>query len=76
MDAIALAIVQESDGQRPDYLDTLACAQAAVGDFQSAVKAAEQALALISTRQLPEEVLATYREHRDLFAAGRAVGEG
>ncbi|MGH0033234.1 MAG: hypothetical protein ACQGVC_25870, partial [Myxococcota bacterium] len=70
---IAGAIVA-AHPDRPDYLDTLACAHAATGDFGQATRLADRALTMLEGR-LPPEIVAIYRQHRDAFAAGRAIEE-
>lgn len=52
---------------RPGYLDTLAAAYAEVGDFDSAIKTEEQAIAAQTKKvklQGAEKRLAAYRQHR------------
>ena len=50
---MAQNIVRITKGQNPDALDTLAAAQAASGDFESAIKTINKAMLLIKTGQLP-----------------------
>lgn len=50
---IAQKIVRLTKEQNSDALDTLAAAQAASGDFESAVKTINKAILLIKTGQLP-----------------------
>ena len=50
---MAQKIVRITKGQNPDALDTLAAAQAASGDFESAIKTINKAMLLIKTGQLP-----------------------
>jgi len=71
---IAKRVGEGGKGERPDYLDTLACAYAEVGDFESAVRAGERALALQEAAGdlgLIEESKA----HLEQFRAGRPVRE-
>jgi tetratricopeptide (TPR) repeat protein len=74
--SIARAVVEESGRKRPDYIDTLACAYAAVGDFSRALRLADEALGMLARRKMPPEVLALHRAHREQFARGEAVGAG
>ncbi len=71
---IAKRITQSEEGRRPDYLDTLACAYAEVGDFASAVRAGEQALALLNAAGDPERIEEP-KAHLEQFRAGRPVRE-
>ena len=50
---MAQKIVRATKEQNPDALDTLAAAQAASGDFESAVKTINKAMLLNKTGQLP-----------------------
>lgn len=71
--ALALAMLaNEAIGARvPELLDTLAAAQAAVGDFAQAARTLEQAMALAAggdaARYMPE-----FRERLALYRGGRA----
>ncbi len=71
---IAQEITQGDHGRRPDYLDTLACAHAEVGDFASAVRVAEQALALLDAQADPALVAAA-SARLEQFRAGQPVRE-
>ncbi|HXV37138.1 MAG TPA: sulfatase-like hydrolase/transferase [Myxococcota bacterium] len=71
---IALQITEGELGRRPDFLDTLACAHAELGDFASAVRVAEQALALLEVSGDAERVEEA-RAHLAEFRAGRPVRE-
>jgi len=71
---IAKQITQGEAGKRPDYLDTLACAHAEVGDFANAVRAGEEALALHDPEGSPESIDES-KAHLELFRAGRPVRE-
>ncbi len=71
---IAKQITQGDEGRRPDYLDTLACAYAEVGDFASAVRAGEEALALQGAAGDPK-LIEESKAHLEQFRAGRAVRE-
>jgi predicted Zn-dependent protease len=71
--ALALAgeLVQQTRGEHPDYLDTLACAHAAAGDFESAVDAARRALASARAGGYGAELTGVFRDQLDQFTAQR-----
>jgi tetratricopeptide (TPR) repeat protein len=71
---IAKRISLGENGKRPDYLDTLACAYAEVGDFASAVRAGERALALLDAADDPKSIEES-KAHLEQFRAGRPVRE-
>lgn len=73
---IAREIVEKSERGRPDYIDTLACAYAAIGNFRRATALVSESLTMLATREVPEEVLAEYRAHKSAFEAGQAIGAG
>ena len=60
----------------PDFLDTLACAQARAGDFNGAIATSRRALELIRSRSFPAEVVRVYEERLASFRAGQAVVDG
>jgi tetratricopeptide (TPR) repeat protein len=73
--AEALRIAEQiTQGERHDYLDTLACAYAEVGDFASAIRAGERALALLNATGDPE-LIEESKAHLEQFRAGRPVRE-
>ncbi|REJ96369.1 MAG: tetratricopeptide repeat protein [Planctomycetota bacterium] len=59
-----------TDSSNGDYLDTLAAAQAAAGDFDAAVETAEQAL-----ERAPEESKPSIASRLELFRSGEAFVE-
>ncbi len=71
---IARQISEGEKGERPDYLDTLACAHAEVGDFESAVRVGERALALQEAAGNPA-LIEESKAHLEQFRAGRPVRE-
>jgi tetratricopeptide (TPR) repeat protein len=71
--SLAQAVVEESGGKHPDYLDTLAAAWAEVGDFERAVAEQRRALALVQGRDLPPELVEPLRRHLALFEAGEPL---
>jgi len=64
----------EEARQRPEYLDTLAAAWAANGDFERAVALQQQALDRAVAQQ-QEEVLDVLRAHLEAFRAGETLTE-
>ena len=71
---IAEQITQGEQGRRHDFLDTLACAHAEVGDFASAVRVGEQALALLEAAEDPK-LIEESKAHLGQFRARRPVRE-
>ena len=71
---IAKQITQGEKGNRHDFLDTLACAHAEVGDFASAVRVGERALALLKDAGDPASIEES-EAHLAQFRAGRPVRE-
>ena len=71
---IAEQITQGEQGRRHDFLDTLACAYAEVGDYASAIRAGEQALALLNASGDPP-LIEESKAHLEQFRAGRPVRE-
>jgi tetratricopeptide (TPR) repeat protein len=71
---IAKAITSERDGERPDFLDTLAAAYAETGDFENAILSGKRAIALIEAEDQVGSLDEIMR-HLALFEAGRPVRE-
>jgi len=71
---IALQVTEGGMGERPDYLDTLACAYAEVGDFENAVRTGERVLALQEAAGDPGRIEEA-KAHLEQFRAGRPVRE-
>jgi len=71
---IARQISEGEMGGRPDFLDTLACAYAEIGDFESAARIGERALALHEAAGDPKLVEES-EAHLEQFRAGRPVRE-
>ena len=71
---IAKQITQGDEGNRHDYLDTLACAHAEVGDFAGAIRVGERALALLDAPGDPK-LIEESKAHLEQFRAGRPVRE-
>ncbi len=76
--ARALALMDEviasAGGERPDYLDTLACALARDGRFDEAVAAMDRAFTLIEGREVPAGAIEELTGHRDAFLARKPIG--
>jgi len=73
---LAKQVVQDAAFERPDYLDTLACAWAEVGNFRKAVVNSRRALELIKSRDLGEEIVSEYRDHLRTLEEGRPIRSG
>lgn len=71
--ALARKVVAESELERPDYLDTLACAWAESGNFRKAVRHATRALELIQSREVEDDILAEYRSHLESFERAEPI---
>jgi tetratricopeptide (TPR) repeat protein len=71
---LALRACELTDNQRPDFLDTLAVAYAAKGDFGKAVQTTEQALALCRSAQ-QEQLRKELESRLLLFRAGKPYVE-
>jgi arylsulfatase A-like enzyme len=71
---IAEQITQGEEGNRHDFLDTLACAYAEIGDYASAIRAGERALALLKASGDPK-LIEESKAHLEQFRAGRPVRE-
>ena len=72
--ALARAAVASAGGERPDYLDTLACALARVGRYEEAVAALDRAFALMAGREVPPGAAEELEAHRAAFRGRRPVG--
>jgi arylsulfatase A-like enzyme len=72
---IARQVVAEGKGAHPTYLDTLAAAYAEVGQFEKAVETSRTAIALLQSRDMPEEAVASFRSNLEHYEAGRPVRE-
>ena len=70
---IALEITNGEGSERPDFLDTLAAAQAEVGDFASAVITAKRALSFADADDAA--TTANLEDHLSQFEAKRPVRE-
>jgi len=73
--ALATQAVQSEHGERPDFLDTLACAQARTGDFTAAIATIDRAESIARKRDLPAAAFTELAEHRRAFEAGHAIGD-
>jgi tetratricopeptide (TPR) repeat protein len=72
---MARQAVAEGHGAHPAYLDTLAAAYAEVGQFDKAVETSRKAIALLQSREMPDEVIASFQSNLDHYEAGRPVRE-
>jgi CHASE2 domain-containing sensor protein len=72
---LAKAVVEETQGKHPDYLDTLAAAYAEVGDFERAVAEQKRALALLEEGSFPPQIVASFEQHLASFEAGEPIRE-
>ena len=70
---LARRAVDSIGTDRPDFLDTLACAQARTGDFASALRTSERAIEILRMRRYPAEVIQSFEVHRKSFAAREPV---
>jgi arylsulfatase A-like enzyme len=72
---LAKRAVAASHGERPSMLDTLAAAQAELGDYAGAAASSRRALLLLANRGVPEELQAPFQRNLESFEAGRPVRE-
>jgi len=72
---LAQRLVAEAKGERPDLLDTLACAHAELGQFDEALRVQKRAMAMLERYQLPDDVTAPLRRNLAAIEAGRPIRE-
>jgi arylsulfatase A-like enzyme/Flp pilus assembly protein TadD len=70
---LARAVVEQTRGEHPDYLDTLAAAYAELGDFDQAIAEQRRALTLVEGRDLPPRLVAYLEHHLASFEAGEPL---
>jgi tetratricopeptide (TPR) repeat protein len=63
--------VTRTKGELPDYLDTLAVAEAAGGDFEAAMKTIERAI-LVARAAQKNAMIPGFEQRRALFQQGKA----
>ena len=73
---LAREAVASEHGQRPDFLDTLACAEARMGDFASALATLSRAEMIARRRVVPPAALEELASHRRAFTQRRPIGGG
>jgi tetratricopeptide (TPR) repeat protein len=72
---LAEAVVAETEGQHPDYLDTLAAARAETGAFDQAIAEQKRAIAMLEGHDVPDGVIESFQRHLAAFEAGEPVRE-
>ncbi len=70
---IALEVTRGSSSPNPAHLDTLAAAYAENGEFSKAIETQRQAIELLTTRRMPDEVVAAFRASLASYQAGEPV---
>jgi len=72
---LAQEAVRETGGQHPDYIDTLACAYAELGQFGAAQQQMRQVLVLLEGHKVPDELREVYERHLARVKAGEPIRE-
>jgi hypothetical protein len=72
---LAQAVVAETEGRHPDYLDTLAAAYAETGAFDRAIAEQRRAIAMLEGHDVPEGVIESFQRHLAAIEAGQPVRE-
>jgi arylsulfatase A-like enzyme len=72
---LAEAVVAESEGRHPDYIDTLAAARAETGAFDRAIAEQRRAIAMLEGHDVPDGVIESFQRHLAAFEAGEPVRE-
>ena len=74
--ALAKELVRDAEVERPDFLDTLACAFAEAGNFKRAKIESRRAITLLRSRKAPDENMTEYLDHLARFESAEAVRVG
>jgi tetratricopeptide (TPR) repeat protein len=72
---LAQAVVAETEGRHPDYIDTLAAAYAETGAFDRAIAEQRRAIAMLEGHDVPAGVIEAFQRHLAAFEAGQPVRE-
>jgi serine/threonine-protein kinase len=72
---LAEAVVADSEGRHPDYIDTLAAACAETGAFDRAIAEQRRAIAMLEGHDVPDGVAESFQRHLAAFEAGEPVRE-
>jgi arylsulfatase A-like enzyme/thioredoxin-like negative regulator of GroEL len=72
---LSQAVVAETEGRHPDYVDTLAAAFAETGAFDRAVAEQRRAIAMLEGHDVPDGVIEAFQRHLAAFEAGQPVRE-
>jgi len=72
---LAQEAVRETGGQHPDYIDTLACAYAELGQFGAAQQQMRQVFLLVEGHKVPDELREVYERHLARVKAGEPIRE-
>jgi len=70
---VARLAVEKSQGARPEILDTLAGAHAADGEFESAIRISQRAVALARKRGMPSATIEALESNLGRFLDGQPV---
>jgi hypothetical protein len=71
--ALAKKLVRDAEEDRPDFLDTLACSFAEIGNFTRAKKESARAIAMLRSRGTADEEMSEYLDHLAQFERGEGI---